>query len=177
MPPKDLYAADPDAYAAKIKALVGDRDRIGILSETADILAGIIARHTPEQMRTRPFEGKWTPNEVVGHLCDTEWVFGYRIRSIFCEDRPNMLAMDHELWVSGQRHNERDPNELIETFRNMRAANLALWNRIPPADLQRCGRHNERGPESLDKTLTMQAGHDLSHIDQVTRYLAAVRGE
>lgn len=174
-PPTDLSTTDPEAYLAKISALVGDRDRIEILSETAGILAGIVGEHSVEQMRARPFEGKWTPNEVVGHLGDTEWVFGHRIRSILCEDEPEILAMDHELWVSGQQHNERDPNDLLETFRHLRAANLSLWKRISPGNLQRSGIHNQRGRESLDKNLLMQAGHDLSHIDQLERYLSAVR--
>jgi hypothetical protein len=170
---RDLYSTDPEAYLAKIAALVGDRDRMEILSETAGILAEIVGRHTAEQMRARPFEGKWTANEIVGHLSDSEWVFGYRMRAILCEDEPRILAMDHELWVSGQRHNEREPSELVETFLHLRNANLSLWKRMPQTDLQRAGLHNERGRESLDKALLMQAGHDLSHIDQITRYLAA----
>jgi hypothetical protein len=43
------------------------------------------------------------------------------------------------------------------------------------ADLQRTGQHNERGPESLGVMLRMVAGHDLSHRDQLTRYIQAVR--
>jgi hypothetical protein len=174
-PTTDLSSTDLAAYLAKMTALVGDRDRIEILSETADILAAIVGEHSIEQMRARPFEGKWTPNEILGHLCDTEWVFGYRIRSVLCENEPEIAAMDHELWVSGQHHNERDPKDLLETFRHLRAPNLSLWKRMSPADLQRSGTHNQRGRESLDKNLRMQAGHDLSHIDQIRRYLAAVR--
>jgi hypothetical protein len=172
--PRDLSSSDPEAYLVKITALVGGRDRIEILSETADVLAGIVGDHSAEQMRARPFMEKWTPNEIIGHLGDTEWVFGYRMRAVLCEHEPRILAMDHELWVSGQGHNEREPADLVETFRRLRAPNLALWKRMTPADLQRVGIHNERGAESLDKTLLMQAGHDLSHIDQITRYLAAV---
>ncbi|UCE59480.1 MAG: DinB family protein [Phycisphaerales bacterium] len=172
--PTDLYASDPHAYLAKITALVGQRDRLEVLSETADVLAEIAGRHSVEQMRSRPFEGKWTPNEVVGHLGDTEWVFGYRIRSILCEENPKLRAMNQELWVTGQRHNNRDPDDLIETFGHLRRVNLSLWRRISPADLRRVGTHNERGAQSLDKILLMQAGHDLSHLDQLTRYLVAV---
>jgi hypothetical protein len=175
-PPADLSSTDPEAYVAKIAALVGDRDRVEILFETADILAGMVSRHSDDQMRTRPFEGKWTANEIVGHLGDTEWVFGYRIRAVLCEDEPQILAMDHELWVSGQGHNDRAPAELVDTFRHLRQANLSLWQRMRPQDFQRGGLHNERGRETLDKTLLMQAGHDLSHIDQLRRYLAAVTG-
>jgi hypothetical protein len=172
----DLSSTDPDAYFAKVKALVGDRDPIAVLTKTADVLTRIISEHTVEEMRARPFESKWTPNEVLGHLCDTEWVFGYRLRAILCEDRPEVLGMNHELWVSGQHHNEREPGELVETFRGLRAPNIALWKRVTPEQLQRVGVHNERGPETLEKYLIAQAGHDLSHIDQIRRYLAAVRG-
>ncbi|UCG33940.1 MAG: DinB family protein [Phycisphaerales bacterium] len=170
---RDLSSTDPEAYVAKMRGLVGKRDRIGILSETAEVLAGIVREHSVEQMRARPFEGKWTPNEILGHLCDAEWVFGYRMRAVLCEDEPQILAMDHERWVSGQGHNEREPAELVEAFRHLREANLSLWRRMTPADLRRRGLHNERGAESLDKILLMKAGHDLSHIDQIRRYLAA----
>jgi hypothetical protein len=37
------------------------------------------------------------------------------------------------------------------------------------------GRHNERGAESLAVMLRMQAGHDLSHLNQIDRYLCAIR--
>jgi hypothetical protein len=171
--PTDLSTSDPQAYFAKIGALVGQRDPIEILTETPDVLAQIVRTHPAEQLRARPFEGKWTPNEVIGHLGDTEWVFGYRIRAILCEDKPDILGMNHELWVSGQRHNQREPAELVETFRRLRGPNLALWKRVEPAQLERVGVHNERGTESLAMYLRAQAGHDLSHVDQIRRYLAA----
>ena len=77
--------------------------------------------------------------------------------------------------MAGQQHNEREPSELVEMFRTMRQFNLVLWKRMSPADLTRTGQHNERGPESLAVMLRMLAGHDLSHLDQITRYIQAVR--
>jgi hypothetical protein len=50
-----------------------------------------------------------------------------------------------------------------------------VWKRMSPADLTRAGRHNERGPESLAVMLRMLAGHDLSHLDQIARYIQAVQ--
>jgi hypothetical protein len=43
------------------------------------------------------------------------------------------------------------------------------------AELARVGVHNERGPESLELMRRMSAGHDLSHVDQIGRYVAAVK--
>ena len=55
-------------------------------------------------------------------------------------------------------------------------AHLALWTKLTPSQLARTGRHAERGVESLSMMIRMYAGHDLSHIDQITRYLAAIIG-
>jgi len=169
-----IWKSDAKAYQNKLLGLLGDQDPLAVMARTADALARIVKGHTPAQMRTRPFPGKWTPNEVIGHLGDSEWVYGYRVRLILCEDEPTILGMDQELWVDGQKHNDREPTELVEMFRALRGINLGLWRRIGSTQLNRVGRHNERGAESLGLMLRMEAGHDLSHIDQITRYLEAV---
>ena len=169
-----LWVSDPQTYREKMFKLLGDRNPLEVLSQTASTLADIVRTHSATVLRTRPFEGKWTPNEIIGHLVDSEWVYGYRLRLILCEDNPTILGMDQDLWVAGQRHNEREPSELAEIFRTMRQFNLALWKRMSPAELKRTGQHNERGPESLAVLLRMLAGHDLSHLDQITRYIQAV---
>ena len=167
----DLSKADPKAYRKKMDNLIGSRDPVEILSQTADILRQVVDTHTAEEMRSRPFEGKWTPNEIIGHLLDAEWVYGFRMRLVLCEASPTILGMDQELWVTGQQHNEREPTELLDAFHNLRVCNLTLWKQMTPADLQRTGQHNERGPESFGTMLRMCAGHDLSHIDHIHRYL------
>ncbi len=162
-------------YQQKLMGLLGDRDPLKVMVQTPNELARIVKENTAEVLRTRPFPGKWTPNEVIGHLTDSEWVYGYRVRLILCENQPTILGMDQDLWVAGQRHNDRDPGELVEMFRQLRQCNLHVWKHLSPADHARTGQHNERGAESLGTMLRMEAGHDLSHLDQITRYLAAIR--
>ena len=170
-----LWVTDPEAYRRKMDDLLGDRDPLDMLSETPDRLAHVVNTTPAEAMRARPFPGKWTPNEIIGHLSDAEWVYGYRLRLILCEDNPPILGMDQDLWVTGQKHNDREPSELLEMFSGMRLFNLGIWRRIAPADMARTGQHNERGPESLAVMLRMNAGHDLSHLDQLNRYLEAIK--
>lgn len=166
---------DPQAYRENLFKLLGDRNPLEVLAQTASTLGDIVRKHSATELRARPFEGKWTPNEVIGHLADGEWVYGYRLRLILCEDNPAIVGTNQDLWVAVQRHNDREPSELVEMFRTMRQFNLALWKRMSPADLARVGHHNERGPESLDLMLRMMAGHDLSHLNQIVRYVQAVR--
>lgn len=169
-----IWVTDPEAYRSKLANLLGERDPLEVMNQTAGTLERIVRDHTEHQMQSRPYEGKWTPNEIIGHLIDAEWVYGYRARQILSEDNPPIMGMDQDLWVAAQRYNERDPQDLVKTFRDLREFNLSLWRSIRDDQLDRTGQHNERGPESLRMMRTMLAGHDLWHIDQITRYLAEV---
>jgi hypothetical protein len=170
-----LSVSDPEAYRKNLFRLLGDRDPVAVLAQTASTLADVVRMNTAAVLRTRLFDGKWTPTEVIGHLVDSEWVYGYRLRLIQCEEDPAIVGTNQDAWVSGQCHNEREPAELVDIFRTLRQFNLMLWNRLSPADLARSGRHNERGPESLAVMRRMMAGHDLSHLDQIARHVQAIR--
>jgi hypothetical protein len=165
----------PQAYRERMFTLVGDRDPLEVIAQTASTLVDVVRKHSATVLRTRPLEGKWTPNEVIGHLTDSEWVYGHRLRLILCENDPTILGTNQDFWVAALRHNEREPMELVEIFRTLRHFNLAEWRRMSPEHLKRTGQHNERGPESLTIMLQLLAGHDLSHLDQITRYIHAVQ--
>jgi DinB superfamily len=134
-----LEVSAPSTYREKLFNLLAGRDPIEVLGQTASTLAGIVARHPAEVLRGRAIEGKWTPNEIIGHLTDSEWVYGYRLRLILCEDEPIILGIRQDAWVASLRHNEREPSELVEIFRTLRVLNLSVWRRMSPEDLQRTG--------------------------------------
>ena len=157
-----LEVSAPWTYREKLFNLLARRDPIEVLGRTASTLADIVARHPAEVLRGQAIQGKWTPNEIIGHLTDIEWVCGYRLRSILCEDEPTILGFRQDAWVASLRHNEGEPSELVEIFRTLRAVNLSVWRRMSPEDLQRSGQHNERGAESVAVMLQLLAGHDLS---------------
>jgi DinB superfamily len=165
----------PRAYREKMFSLLGDRNPLEVLAQTPDVLTDLVEKHSAAVLRTRPFEGKWSPNEIIGHLTDGEWVYGYRLRLILCEDNPTILGTNQDSWVPALRHNEHQPSELVEIFRTLRQLNLTAWRQTSPADLERSGQHNERGQEPLGVMLRLVAGHDLSHLDQIARYVQAIQ--
>jgi len=170
-PQPGMEVSAPQEYLEKLSNLLAGRDPIEVLGQTATTLADIVARYPAKLLRERATQGQWTPNEIIGHLTDIEWVYGYRLRLIFSEDAPAILGFRQDAWVATLRHNEREPSELVENFRTLRTLNLSVWRRIAPSDLQRSGLHNERGAESLAAMLQMLAGHDLSHLNQISRYI------
>lgn len=157
------------------QALPGYRDPLQVLSQTPYLLARIVKEHTAEQMRTRPFENKWTPNEIIGHLSDAEWAFGWRMRLVLGDQDPVVSAFDQDGWVSAQRLNDRDPGQLVEMLGQLRKWNVVVWKQLTPADLERVGRGSGQGAVSLGELLRTFAQHDLHHLDQIKRYLEAIR--
>lgn len=172
-----IEISNPKAYQDKMMKLLGDRDPCTVLAETPQKLREIVKSRSAGVFKKRPYEGKWTPNEVLGHLIDAEWTLGFRGRMILAHDRPTLLGMDQEDWVRAQKYNDRDAQELVEDFAALRKVNLRFWKSLRASDLERVGQHSERGPESLGMIMRMYSGHDLSHIDQITRYLAAIEGK
>jgi DinB superfamily len=173
-PQPGLEVSAPQTYREKLFNLLAGRDPIEVLGQTASALADIVARHPVEVLRGRVTQGKWTPIEIIGHLTDIEWVYGYRLRSILCEDEPPILGFRQDAWVASLHHNDREPSELVETFRTLRVLNLYVWRRMSPEELQRSGQHNERGVESLAVMVRLLAGHDLSHLHQISRSIQAL---
>ncbi len=169
-----IEVTDPDAYRRKLDGLLAGRDPLVVFGETPGRLRQLFSVRSVEAARARPFEGKWTPLEVLGHLVDVEWCLAWRVRIILGADRPQITPMDQDDWVVAQRVNEQEPGELLDDFEALRRINLRLWRRLTPEELQRVGVHTDRGEESLAVILTTYAGHDLSHLDQIERYFAAI---
>jgi hypothetical protein len=108
-------------------------------------------------------------------MVDGEVVMSGRYRWVVAEDEPQIVGYDQARWVDRLHHRMEDPADLIALFEALRHANLALWGRTTPTERARIGHHNERGPESLDLSFRMLAGHDRIHLAQARAALDAVR--
>lgn len=53
---------------------------------------------------------------------------------------------------------------------------MALLHGIPPAEWNRWGIHGEQGDEQFGHMVSKIAGHDLAHLSQLARTVAAARG-
>ena len=168
---------DPVAEAAEYQRLlldlVGDRDPAELQAGFGALLSREIEAAGPN-LRKRPEPAEWSPLECVGHVVDAEIVYASRYRLILTHDRPTLVGYDQDSWVDGLRHNDADPEELLSIFRPLRKSNLQLWARTTHEDRERVGMHTERGPESLDLSFRIVAGHDVFHLEQMRRPIAAV---
>lgn len=147
------------------------------LRRNPGVIGELIAPHPPGALRSRPFAGKWTPNEILGHLVDHEIVTMCRIRTMRMNPAPWLESYDQERWVEVQRHNERDGAALLERLRFLRALNLEQYESL--SEDERTAPHRLAFSTSitLADLIDRHAAHDAHHIEQLRRYLAAARDE
>ena len=162
------------AYVAAILELLGDQDPLKVLSATSGTLARVVET-TPRDVLSRPeAPGKWSMNHVLAHLADSDLVWGWRLRLILAQDRPQLTGYDQDAWAARLGYAESDPRDSVAMFSVLRKANLRLISRASPEDMQRVGVHVERGEESLAHHLKLYAGHDILHLKQLDRIRQAV---
>lgn len=177
--PAAVAAADPAYdFLRRQLDLLGERDPLPVLAATPGRLERLVERHPAAAFAARPAPGKWSGAEVLGHLADTEWIFGFRVRAILAEDRPLLQPADQDRWVARQRHHETPPARSVERLAALRRINLDLWRGLSAEDLARTGRHAGAGIDfSLALLRRVLAGHDLLHLEGLERLLGGAAGD
>jgi DinB superfamily len=155
--------------------LLGPRGPLEVMAELFPWLDGRL-RGIPQAVLRKPeASGKWSVIQVVQHLADSDLVAGYRIRMIVGEDRPPLPGYDQDRWASEFQYHQVPLAAALEQLRSLRTANLRLWSRLTPVQLERVGIHSERGPESAGHLLRLMGAHDLVHRRQIDRILDSAR--
>jgi uncharacterized damage-inducible protein DinB len=162
------------AYTRAVVDLVGSRKPLEVLKKTESALRRAVARLTPRRLRAPEAPGKWSMAHVLQHLADSELVWGWRMRLVLAQDRPTLTGYDQDKWAERLGYDRASAAQSIEDFATLRRANLRLLARMTDADLRRVGVHSERGDESVGRMMRLYAGHDLLHINQLSRIRAAV---
>ncbi|HVB86358.1 MAG TPA: DinB family protein [Candidatus Dormibacteraeota bacterium] len=162
-----------EQYMQRMDGYVVGRDPLKLQAAAPARLAKLLKKATPAKARKRPAPGKWSIAEIMAHLADTEVAMGWRIRIVLSEPGSTLQPFDQDAWASAMRYEKRDPRKSLEQYRSLREANIALLKSITPADWKKSATHPERGELTVRKIAEMTAGHDLNHIAQIERILAA----
>lgn len=145
-----------------------------LLSRTPAALNALL-RDLPEAwIRCNEGEHTWSPFDVVGHLIHAErsdWIPRVKMILEFGETRA-FEPFDRE--GHGQQIAGKSLPILLDEFANIRSENLNELRglNLQPEDLARRGRHPALGAVTLSQLLATWAGHDLTHLHQISRIMA-----
>ena len=162
-------------YISAILGLLGDRDPWEVLRRTPDAVRDALREVAEPALRRPEAPGKWSLAQVVQHLADTELVWGWRLRMIIAHDRPAITGFDQDLWAERLGYSDAPVGDALDQLDLLRRANLRLVEAVPGSERHtRAGVHAERGEETLEHMIRLQAGHDLAHLRQLERIRRAV---
>lgn len=150
------------------------QDTISLLARTPTALNALL-RGLPETWTlTNEGGGTWSVSEVVEHLIygeRTDWIPRTKILLQFGESK----AFEPFDRAGHARESQgKSLAQLLDEFARLRAESLDQLRalNLRPEDLARRGRHPAFGPVTLSELLAAWAGHDLTHLHQISRIMA-----
>jgi uncharacterized damage-inducible protein DinB len=155
--------AEFNAFYAGYIGKVMERGPVGLLEDQV---------HTFEKLRVlsdadagyRYAEGKWTVKELLGHVCDTERLFSYRLLHIARGDASPLAGMDENAWNAIALHDRRAIADVAGEMIAVRRATVALVASLDATALARTGVAN-KNPISARALVWILPGHAQHHLD------------
>lgn len=168
-PQADEYASYYGNYIGKVP----DGDLLAMLAtQVGDTLK--LIRDIPEARGTyRYAPDKWSVKEVIGHICDTERIMGYRALRIARADATPLPGFEQNDYVPAGDFDRRTLADLGEELAAVRQATLHLFRHLGPDALMRrsTASDNPFTPRALAYVI---AGHERHHVGILkAKYLAS----
>lgn len=166
--------AEPAEYVSALIGTLGDRDALEVYESTAGQVRHLCRGLSASQWDVPLGAGEWNAAQIVGHLLDVDIVYGFRFRLVLTEEEPAYPGYQEKLWSELPHPGH---SELVSAFAGLRAYNTALLRGIPRNQWERWGTHGEQGREQFSLMVTKIAGHDLAHLNQLARTVAAATAD
>lgn len=162
---------DPEGYQRALLELLGDQDALDVLASTPEKIEDACAELDLAVLQKEPEPGEWSVEQLLAHFLDAEVVQAFRFRMILAQPGAQLPAYQQDLWT-GLAHPSFP--EMMAAFSALRRLNVWLAEETPSSEWSKRAIHAERGEVTFDLLLKTVAGHDLAHLAQLERTLAAV---
>lgn len=153
-------------YYARYIAQVPDGDIVVTLRDQLEDTVALLAGAPEERETYRYAEGKWSLREVVGHLVDTERMFGFRAVAMARSDDVDLPPMDQDEWAAHSNAHDRSLGDLAKEWIAVRRATVHLFASFDDDVAMRTGRAS--GYDFTVRSFPwIIAGHELWHRTQI----------
>ncbi len=142
--------------------LLEGRDAAKVIAETPTRLALILDGLSTAEIETRPAPGKWSVREILAHLADCEIAWSWRFRQVYGEEHATLQPFEQDAWA--KIYDAYSFELAWDTFKALRAWNVAFVDALTEADKAKGYTHPERGEEKMWTLVEIMAGHDLHHL-------------
>ncbi|MBM3801242.1 MAG: DinB family protein [Acidimicrobiia bacterium] len=153
-----------DLYYERYLSKVPHQDVLQLLRDQVEVTCALLANVDESDADATYAPGKWSIKEVAGHIVDTERIMAYRLLRIARGDSTPLPGFEQDDYVRDGNFASRTLANLIEEFRLVRAATLALLQGLDGEALVRRGLADGK-PVSARALAYIIAGHERHHLD------------
>ena len=126
-------------------------------------LRGVFGRVEPGRETYRYAPGKWSVREVLGHVLDSERVFGYRLLAIARGEAQSLPGFEEDAYAAAAPHGRIPLAALVDEFELVRRGHVALARALDEAAWARRGTANAN-PIALRALPHIMIGHPRHHV-------------
>lgn len=119
-----------------------------------------------DRLTTPHAPGEWTIQDILVHVVDTERVFAYRALRFARGDTTELPGYDPDAFAAASGANQRTLPDILEEYRAVRLATLALFNSFDEQAFSRFGVASGNRV-SVRAIAYFIAGHELHHIHSI----------
>ena len=158
-------------YYSRYIERVPEGDVLSTLSQQIGETLALL-RELPESVATyRYAPDKWSVNQMVGHIIDTEKIFGYRALRFARADRTPIEGYEQDDYARNSTFNSYPLSELATELEAVRHSTLYFFRHLDDDAWARRGVANN-AEISVRALAYIIAGHELHHREILrTRYL------
>ena len=157
-------------HPSQRSSLPAGLDPIAVLQSTPSYLSELVESVGPDELEALGGRDNRSPRDLLAHLADTELVAAWRLRQTVAAPGVQLSSFEPHVWA--QRYARLDATLAVESFRALRAWNLALLATLTLQDWLAEAYHPERGFESVDQMVRELAVHDLDYLARLGIELA-----
>jgi len=164
-PSHSIPRPEPGEYAPyydRYISLISGTDILGTLDAQRRQMLILLSGGDETDGDFRYAPEKWSAKEVLGHVCDTERIFAYRMLRISRGDRTPIEGFEQDDYVRNGPFAKIALAEVIEDYIAVRRATLTLLRNLDEQAWARLGIAN-KNEVSVRALAYLTAGHELHH--------------
>lgn len=153
----------PAASEGRYINLVPEEDLLSALESQTRETEKILRSISEEKAAYRYEPDKWSIKTLLRHVTDTERIFGYRILALARGETQTLPGFDQNTYATASDADERRFADLLEEWRTVRAATMAMLRGLSARAWERSGTI-ETTKRSVRAMAFNTLGHERHHL-------------
>ncbi len=153
---------DYPLFYARYVDLAPESDVLGAMQAQAELTERQILSFA-DRPDHRYAPGKWSVKQVVGHMADTERVFGFRALWFARNDPAPLPGFEQDGWMAASDFDAQPLEALLSEFQAARTSNRLMLAHLSPQAWERRGSANGH-PFSVRAYAHGLLGHERAHL-------------